>query len=418
MLISKAERAIAGRYLRLGRQERFVGVVAAFAVLGIGLGVATLIVVLSVMDGFKKKLFDQVIGVNGHISLYAPEGQGAAASLDTFKQSFTKKQNIQSITEMWEQQALITVNGRYQGVLVKGMNIRSLPEKPIVGASLTPPLSFMDNADTPLLVLGARLAERLGLQVGDSVTLTTLNRTASAFGSLPRQRTFRLASLFTSGLYDYDTNVAFINLPEAGLLFHAEGQWNTAEVFLKNPDAIDETVEWLVDNLPPGVGVRDWRYANRSLFAAIEVERSVMFIILSLIILVAAFNIISTMVILVKNKSRDIAVLRTLGATPNSIRRIFMAVGLCLGGSGLAVGVTLGVLFARNIETVRRWVQHLTGTRLFPDEIYFLNELPSAVAPGTVALIAVIALLLVALATWYPANKASQVRPLDILRYG
>jgi lipoprotein-releasing system permease protein len=319
---------------------------------------------------------------------------------------------------MWEQQALLTVSGRYQGVLIKGMNIRSLYEKPIVGASLTPPLPGSLDPDVPSLVLGARLAERLGLRVGDSVTLTTLNRTASAFGSLPRQRVFRLASLFTSGLYDYDTNVAFIDLPDARLLFHAEGQWNTAEIFLRNPDAMDKTVAWLVDNLPAGVGVRDWRYANRSLFAAIEVERSVMFIILSLIILVAAFNIISTMVILVKNKTRDIAVLRTLGATPNSIRRIFMAVGLCLGGSGLVVGVTLGVLFARNIETVRRWVQHLTGTQLFPDEIYFLNEMPSAVAPGTVALIAVMALVLVALATWYPANKASQVRPLDILRYG
>jgi len=416
MLISKAERFIALRYLRLGRQERFVGLVASFAVLGICLGVATLIVVLSVMDGFRQELLGRVIGVNGHVTVYVPADMPPVP--EDVVTSLRQHPDVQYAVTVWEQQALLQRREQTQGILVKGVDFNVLQQKPLVGASLEPPLPQSFAEDAAPLVLGARLAERLGLSAGDTVSLMTLNAAPSAFGSLPRQKQFQIVSLFSSGLYDYDTNVVFMPQASAQQFFRASAPWNSLEISLHDGSKVDGFMRDIETLLPPGVLVRDWRFANRSLFQAIEVERSLMFIILSLIILVAAFNIISTMVILVKNKSRDIAVLRTLGAKPSEIMRIFMMIGMTLGGGGLAAGVLLGVVFARNIEPIRQWIQEITGARLFPDDVYFLRSLPSQVDPVTVAWIAGMTLLLVALATWYPARKASKATPLEILRYG
>jgi lipoprotein-releasing system permease protein len=407
------ERMVAFRYLRARRQEGFVSVIAIFSLLGIALGVATLIIVMSVMNGFRADLLGRILGLNGDLGVYA--ASGGLSDFDVAAEKVRELPGIVRVTPLVEGQVMATSEGAAAGALVRGIrpdDLRSLPllADHIVQGSLA---DFGDDG----VAVGERLARRLRIAVGSPITVLSPEGTATAFGTMPRVKTYRVAALFNVGMYEYDNSFIYAPLDAAQLFFRLPDEVSSLEVFTADPDRVREVRRLIAAALDGHVRIVDWQQANSSLFNAVEIERNVMFLILTLIIVVAAFNIISSMIMMVKDKGRDIAILRTMGASRGAILRIFMLSGASIGVLGTVAGLLLGVAFTRNIEAIRQALQKVIGTDLFAAEIYFFTRIPARIDAGEVAAVVSMALVLSFLATLYPSWRAARLDPVEALRY-
>ena len=407
------ERFIAFRYLGSKRKEGLISVIAWFSLVGIALGVATLIIVMSVMNGFRTELLTRILGLNGHITVYDRQ-----APIKDFSQLALRIGEIPSVlyvTPQIQGQAMIMIDGKATGVLIRGldpliMQNKSLIKKNIVAGKLK---EFGSGAD---IVIGKRLADRIGVAPGDKVLLISPTSSTTAFGNMPRIKAFKVAAVFSVGMYEYDNTFAYMPLSQAQLFFKSGDAVNALEVEIKNPAKVGELREKLEKILSGNRYALDWKQRNSSFFNALKVERNVMFLILTLIILVAAFNIISSMIMLVYDKTSSIAILRTMGASRAAITRIFFLSGSIVGFVGTAAGLVLGVVFCLNIESIRRLMESFSGTELFSAEIYFLSKLPAEIAWIEVAYVVAMALFLTFIASIYPAWRASRTEPAEVLR--
>jgi lipoprotein-releasing system permease protein len=409
------ERAVAGRYLRARRGERFVSVIAAFSLIGIALGVATLIIVMAVMSGFKDDLLGRILGLNGHLGIYAARSEG----LMDYQAEVARIRalpGVVSATPVVEGQVLLSANGENSGGLVRGISQADLEKLPSIAGNIRAG-SLNDFSGGDVIAVGLTLAERFGLQIGSKITLLSPNGAVTAFGTIPRVKAYRVVAIFQAGMNEYDSTFTFVPLQAAQVYFQKPDAATQIEVMVQDPSRVSvvnrEIREALVGE---PVRVIDWTQSNDSFFAAVQVEQNVMFLILTLIILVAAFNVISSLIMMVKDKTRDIAVLRTLGAGRGAIMRIFLMCGASVGITGTFVGTVLGVVFCWNIERIRVLLQSATGTTLFDPTVYYLEHLPAKLDPATVAQVVVMALVLSLLATLYPSWRAARTDPVEALR--
>ncbi|HVI52259.1 MAG TPA: lipoprotein-releasing ABC transporter permease subunit [Candidatus Sulfotelmatobacter sp.] len=416
MIFGAFERMVAARYLRARRREGFISIIAWFSLLGIALGVATLIIVMSVMNGFRAELLGRILGLNGHVGVYAEAGAGMR-DFDPLAQKLRGLPGVVAVYPIIEGQVMVTgASGGASGAMVRGIRSDDLlsRQKVMEGIRQGNPQAFQgDNA----VIVGDRLAEKLGLTVGDAITLISPKGNATAFGTVPRVRAYKIVATFNVGMYEYDSSFVFMPLDAAQIYFMLPNQVTDLQMMLDNPDRAADVTDEVFSLTNGHARVYDWQQANASFFNAIQVERNVMFLILTLIILVAAFNIISSLIMLVKDKGRDIAILRTMGATRGMIMRIFFLSGASVGVIGTAAGVALGLAFARNIESIRQFLQHFTGRDLFAAEIYFLSKLPAKVDSGEVITVVLISLGLSFAATLYPSWRAARLDPVEALRY-
>lgn len=413
-MYSPFEIMLALRYLRARKAEGFVSVIAAFSFLGIMLGVATLIIVMSVMNGFRGELIDRILGLNGHLNVYQ---QGSALyDYDKYIGHIKAVDGVTSVAPVVEGQVLMTAKGNATGAMVRGYTPQYMQMKPLLSKSIIQ--GSIKNFTGDQIAIGSAMAERFALGVGDIVTLMSPKGKSSPFGTIPRTAQYQIAVIFDVGMYEYNSGYIFMPLDAAQRFFQMpENAVSILEVISNDPTKVDKVKAALSVVLEGSAGVYDWRDSNASFFSALQVERNVMFLILTLIILVAAFNIISSMIMLVKDKGRDIAIMRTMGAFRGSIMKIFMLTGASVGIFGTVAGSVLGITFALNIESIRQGIQNLTGTKLFPDEIYFLSKLPAQVDWTEVVIVVGMAVVLSILATVYPAWRASRLDPVEALRY-
>ncbi|HUK59263.1 MAG TPA: lipoprotein-releasing ABC transporter permease subunit [Stellaceae bacterium] len=413
MIFGSFERMVAFRYLRARREERFISVIAIFSLLGIALGVATLIIVMAVMNGFRAELLSRILGFNGHINVYAAEGP--LTNYGPLAQQVVKLPGIKSATPMIEGQVMASAKAGATGALVRGISEQDIAAQPLLSQHIAP--AALQGFKDDNVLLGSRLAFRLGLKIGDSITLISPQGTATAFGTVPRIKSYTIAGTFEVGMYEYDNSVIFMPLEAAQTFFNLGQGVSSLEVMVADPDGVRRYDAEIAQALGGRVRVFDWQQSNLSFFNAVEVERNVMFLILTLIIVVAAFNIVSSMIMLVKDKGRDIAILRTMGATRGMILRIFMLSGASVGIVGTVAGFVLGVAFADNIEAIRQFVQSIIGTQLFAAEIYFLTQIPARIDSDEVASVLAMAFGLSFLATVYPSWRAARLDPVEALRY-
>ncbi|MCZ6605743.1 MAG: lipoprotein-releasing ABC transporter permease subunit [Alphaproteobacteria bacterium] len=419
-MFSRAEWMVAGRYMGARKQENFISVIAGFSLLGIALGVATLIIVLSVMNGFRTELLDRVLGLNGHMSVF--EYQKQMTDYDALAEALASVPTVVAVTPLIEGQVMATGDGTATGALARGVRREDLMARAIVADNIVAG-SFDSFHGLNGIILGAKLAERLGVTAGGDVTLISPDGNIGPFGTIPRMKTFNIAATFEVGMYEYDNTFIYLPLEAAQIFFRYDGTVQELEFLVEDPDDIDRSIAALdqaVRELNTGKDLRlvDWRQRNLAFFNALEVERNVMFLILTLIIVVAAFNIISSLIMLVKDKTEDIAILRTMGATRGMVTRVFLIAGASIGVIGTLAGTGLGLAVALNIETIRRALEGLTGTDLFSAEIYFLSQLPAEVNVAEVVMVSVIALGLTFMATIYPSWRAARVDPIEALRNG
>ncbi|MCZ8313179.1 MAG: lipoprotein-releasing ABC transporter permease subunit [Magnetospirillum sp.] len=408
------ERTVALRYLRSRRQEGFISVIAWFSLGGIALGVATLIIVMAVMNGFRAELLGRILGLNGHLTVYGQgvplaDWEGAAARIRALP-------DIVDAAALVEGQVMATANNVASGALVRGIAPADMARRTLIVSNIKSG-SLADFAGDDAAMIGARMAQRMGLALGDRITLISPQGNVTAFGTMPRLRAFRVAAIFEVGMFEYDNSFVFLPLEAAQLFFRQEGQATGIEVFVKDPQRVWLARSAILQAAGQPVRAYDWQQANSSFFNAVQVERNVMFLILTLIILVAAFNIVSSLIMLVKDKTRDIAILRTMGASSGSVLRIFLMAGTAIGVLGTLGGLVLGLLFNANIESIRQLLQAMTGTQLFSPEVYFLAQLPSKSDPREVVEVVAMALGLSFLATIYPAWRAARLDPVEALRY-
>ena len=414
-MFSTFEWMMAMRYLRARRQEGFISIIAWFSLVGIALGVATLIIVMSVMNGFRQELLERILGINGHLSVYGPVA-GQMTDYQPMLKKLVDLDGVISVNPLIEGQVMVSAKGVAKGALVRGIRAEDLAKRKIVATNIKQG-SLADFKGDDVVIIGSRLAQNMAVRVGDKLTLISPKGNVTAFGTVPRMRAFKIVGTFEIGMYEYDSGFVFMPLEAAQIYFRMPEGVSNIEVFIKNPDDAPGMGLRVTRELKGQARVHDWQRANASFFNAIQVERNVMFLILTLIILVAAFNIISSLIMLVKDKGRDIAILRTMGATRGMIMRIFLIAGASVGVIGTMVGFGLGLAFAANIETIRRWIEGLTGTDLFAAEIYFLSRLPAVVDPTEVTTIVLMGLGLSFLATLYPSWRAARIDPAEALRY-
>jgi lipoprotein-releasing system permease protein len=413
-MFSKIERMIAYRYLRSRRSEGFISVIAGFSFVGIALGVATLIVVMAVMNGFRSEITKKILGLSGHIYISSYERE--ITDFDDLTSGLTQIEGIKSLVPVIDGQAMVTTKYATTGAVVKGIRLADITTKPLIAENLTD--GKLEDFETEnRVILGAKLAQRLGVFVGDKVTLISPKGRATALGTMPKLKSYYVAATFEAGMYEYDNNVIFMPLASAQKFFAFPESVNSIEIMTDDPQKSDLVVN-KVDSVLEGLFiVQDWKSSNATLFNALKVERTVMFLILTLIVFIAAFNIISSLIMLVNDKSNDIAILRTMGATKGMILKIFFLCGASIGVVGTILGLILGLSFASNIESIRSWLESITGNQLFDPVIYFLSELPAEVQAADVAWSVGMGILFSFLATIYPAYKAAKQDPAEALRY-
>jgi lipoprotein-releasing system permease protein len=410
------ERAVAGRYLRARRGERFVSVIAGFSLVGIALGVATLIIVMSVMGGFKVDLLSRILGFNGHLGVYGTAG--SLTDYDTLVKRIRAVPGVTAAIPVVDGQVLLTDDrGTSSGGYVRGIRQEDLRKLTSVSSHiLYGSLDAFQGDDA--IAIGVGLARRFNEGVGGSITLVSPQGAATAFGTIPRVRAYKVAAIFQVGMNEYDTSYVFLPLRAAQIFFQKPDEATQIEVMVDDPDSV-YTVRRAVYQALAGTPVQviDWTQSNNSFFAAVQVEQNVMFLILTLIILVAAFNVVSSLIMMVKDKTRDIAVLRTLGAGRGAVMRIFLMCGASVGITGTLVGTLIGVVFCLNIEAIQHVVESATGTQVFNPEVYYLTHLPAKLDWREVTQVIVMALVLSLLATLYPSWRAARTDPVEALRH-
>jgi lipoprotein-releasing system permease protein len=411
------ERMVAGRYLRARKGERFVSIIAIFSLVGIALGVATLIVVTSVMSGFQVELVSRILGVNGHVTVEAYAGQkiGDFTSLVTRIRGIP---DVASATPVLDGQALLSITGGgARGGLVRGISMDDLLAlHPISDHIVAGKLADFTGDDA--IVVGVGLANSYRLRIGDDLTVISPEGAATAFGTIPRVRAYKVVAIFDAGLSDYNSGVVFLPLPAAQVFFQKPDAVTGIEIRLRDPDqvaGVARPLAALLEGLP--VYVRDWRHANDTIIGVLQVQKDTMFIVLGMIVLVAAFNVVSSLIMLVKDKRADIAVLRTLGAGSFAVMRIFLMCGAFVGVSGTVIGTLIGVAFCRNIAAVQHFVERVTGGRVFDASVFMLTELPNSVDWGDVGRVVALGLVLSLLATLYPSWRAARTDPVEALRH-
>jgi lipoprotein-releasing system permease protein len=415
MILNRYERMIAKRYLLPGKGEGFIFLVAAISLIAVMLGVAALIVVMSVMNGFRAELFDKIVGLNGHAVI-----QGYGGQLSDWRDILREARATPGVTEavpMIERPLMASYEGRVEGVLVRGMQREDiLRNQTLRGKVLSGSLATL-RPGSGNVAIGARLAEALGANVGGQISLISPQGRATPFGTVPRIVSYNISAIFEVGVYDYDKAFVIMPMEDAQTLLMLGDAVEMIEVKTVDADKVGEILAPLGARVATKAVVQDWRSMNASLFEALQVERVVMFVVLSIIILVAAFNILSSLIMLVRAKTRDIAILRTMGATRGAMMKIFMTVGVTIGSLGIVAGLFLGAFFLFFRQSVVNVIQHLTGQNLWDPSIRFLTELPAKTAPLEVIVIVVMAFMLSFLATLYPAWKASNTDPVQVLRY-
>lgn len=410
---------LAFRYLTSKRKEGFISIISIFSLLGIFLGVATLIIVMSVMNGFRHELLTKILGANPHISLYSMSG-----SLHNYEQEIVKIKaldpGIKYVNPVVESQVMLITDQGSKGIMVKGISHDDIANRTIIFDNISDGGMWSHEDE---ILLGNNLRFSLGLSVGDRVKLVAPELNQTIFGSIPRVKSYRISGFFETGMYEYDSMLAFIPLAAAQKQFKQENSVNLLEVFIDDPNRasflatkIENSYYQSPDEL---IDLRaiDWQKANSSFLSALDVERNVMFLILTLIIIVAAFNIISALIMLVKDKTKNIAILRAMGATKQRIVYIFFICGASIGCTGTILGVVAGLVFVDHINDIKRFLENAFNLTLFDPSVYIFSELPTVVRQGDVLLVISLALGLSFLATIYPAYKASNTHPADILRY-
>jgi lipoprotein-releasing system permease protein len=402
------------RYLRARRKEGFISVIAGFSFLGIMLGVATLIIVMAVMNGFRKELLDKILGLNGHVLV-----QPLESPLTDWKdvaERISKVPGIRLAAPVVEGQALASSPFNAAGVLVRGIRADDLNKLTSIAKNLKQgTLEGFDDAQG--VAIGRRLADQLSIHAGDSVTLVAPRGAVTPMGTTPRIKPYKVAAVFEIGMSEYDAAFVFMPLAEAQAYFNRANDVTSIEVYTANPDKVDAFRKSVTEAAGRPIFLVDWRQRNATFFNALQVERNVMFLILTLIVLVAALNIISGLIMLVKDKGSDIAILRTMGTPQGSIMRVFLITGASIGVVGTITGFLVGTLICVNIESIRRFLSWLTNTELFSPELYFLSKLPADMDLGETAAVVIMALTLSFLATLYPSWRAARLDPVEALRY-
>lgn len=414
-MFSSFERFLAFRYLRSRRQERAVSLITTFSFLGITLGVATLIIVMSVMNGFRVELMKSILGFGGHIVVVNAQGEGIT-DVKRMKKRILDTAGVISVTPMIDAQALVLQKKAATGVMVHGIRPQDLKQRDYIAKNVKHgQLSDFATQEDAILI-GAKLAKKLGALPGDYITLVAPEASHTAFGLIPRMRSFQVKALFEVGMSEFDRNVVFIPLKAAQKFFRLPHQVNKFEIFTNNPENAPQIRKGLESKLM-GQRPLDWQQIHSSFFSSIQIERNVMFLILALIILVAAFNIISSLVMMVKDKTKNIAIMRAMGATRRNIRNIFFLCGATIGTVGTICGLVLGLYISFHIEGVRQIIQWISGAELFNADVYFINQLPSDVRLMDVLATVVISLSLSFVASLYPALRAAKLMPAEALRY-
>jgi lipoprotein-releasing system permease protein len=412
---SAFERLVAWRYLRARRKEAFISVIAGFSFIGIMLGVATLIIVMAVMNGFRTELISRILGINGHMIVQPVDGP--FTDYPALTDRLGAVPGIKVALPLVEGQTLASgAGGAGTGALVRGIRAEDLSKVKTVSDNIKSG-DLVGFAAGQGVLIGSRMADQLGLQAGDTITLISPEGDVTPMGINPRVKSYKVSGIFEIGMSEYDATIIYMPLEEAQLYFNAEGLVQSIELYVDNPDNIDELRPKVEQAAGRQIAITDWRQRNQTFFSALQVERNVMFMILTLIVLVAALNIISGLIMLVKDKGSDIAILRTMGASSGAIMRIFFMTGAAIGLVGTFAGVLLGVIVCINIEKIRAFFSWLSGTVLFDPQLYFLSQLPAKMEVGETVSVVVMALTLSFFATIFPAWRASKLDPVQALRY-
>lgn len=415
-MFSKLEFLIAFRYLKSKRKEGFISITAIFSFVGIMIGVATLIVVMSVMNGFRYELVNRILGVNSHLTIYSHNSQihDYQLLIDQVK----KIPDVKYVNPIVESPAMLSSRAKNSGGLVKAVKLEDLKNKKLISGNITGG-DIEKMSERNAVLVGSAVAQSMNLRVGDPLKVISAETAQTIVGAIPRIKTYQVAGVFESGLYEYDSTTVFLNFDMAQVHFRFPDSASGIEIFVQDPTKLDDVKQEIFRILPnyPDLYAVDWQQSNAGFIDALKVESTVMFLILTLIILVAAFNIISSMIMLVNDKNKNIALLRTLGMSKGGIMRIFLICGSSIGFVGTFLGFLIGVVFSSNINNIKLWLESMTDQTLFNPAIYFLSTLPAKVFASDVILIVGMALVISFLATLYPAYKASKANPAEILRY-
>jgi lipoprotein-releasing system permease protein len=415
MILNSYERMVARRYLLPGKGEGFIFLVASISLLAVALGVAALIIVMSVMNGFRAELFDKITGLNGHAIVQGYEGR-----LEDWQQigiAARQLPGVASATPLIEQPLMASANGRVEGVLVRGMRLQDIRQNPVIAKNVKSGDLRLITPDSGRVAIGSRLAEALGAYPGSTISLISPEGRSTVVGTVPRIVSYTVAAVFEVGVYDYDNSFVIMPIQDAQQLLLMGDNVSTIEIQTTDPDRIDSIVAPLAPMVQGKGVIIDWKQMNSALFDALEVERVAMFVVLSLIVLVAVFNILSSLIMLVRAKTRDIAILRTMGASRRGMMKVFVTVGVVIGSLGIILGLVLGAIFLFFRQDILDVIQYLTGQNLWDPSVRFLSDLPSKTDPFEVTAIVLTALILSFLATLYPAWKAASTDPVQVLRY-